>query len=82
MSAPCSTRPAWLPQVVAEAMVAVLPGLDANDEVKTLSTLYFLTCVLSSGVQLGMPGEVEEDPGRDNAKCGWGRDLMLSLVVS
>jgi hypothetical protein len=55
-------------QVIAEALLAVLPGLDANDESKTLATVYFITSVLASGAVLGEGEEVEgASPG---GMCG------------
>jgi hypothetical protein len=36
------------PQLVAEAMMAVLPAIDANDEAKTAAALQFYTAVLAA----------------------------------
>lgn len=48
-------------QVVAEAMMAVLPGIDANDEGKTAAVFQFYTAVLSSIPTLhGLTEEEEE----------------------
>jgi len=53
--------PATAEQLLSGALYAVLPGLDANDPPKTLSTLRFFTGVLSSlpGV-LGEAGSTDE----------------------
>ncbi|KAF6261252.1 hypothetical protein COO60DRAFT_1625449, partial [Scenedesmus sp. NREL 46B-D3] len=49
-------------QVIAEAMMAVLPGIDANDEAKTAAVFQFYTAVLSSIPALHGAAE-EEDAG-------------------
>jgi hypothetical protein len=47
-------------EVLADAMMALLPGLDANDEHKALAVLRFYTTVLSSLPSL----EVAHPPSR------------------
>jgi hypothetical protein len=49
------------PQVIAEAMMAVLPGIDANDEAKTAAVFQFYTAVLSSIPALHGAAEEEDD---------------------
>ncbi|WIA33391.1 hypothetical protein OEZ86_006527 [Tetradesmus obliquus] len=48
-------------QVIAEAMMAVLPGIDANDEAKTAAVFQFYTAVLSSIPALHGAAEEEDD---------------------
>jgi hypothetical protein len=47
-------------QVIAEAMMAVLPGIDANDEAKTAAVFQFYTAVLSSIPALHGAAEEED----------------------
>jgi len=49
-------------QVIAEAMMAVLPGIDANDEAKTAAVFQFYTAVLSSIPALHGLADEDEDP--------------------
>jgi hypothetical protein len=53
------------PQVVAEAMMAVLPGIDANDEAKTAAVFQFYTAVLAS-----LPALRGQDPDDDDGLEG------------
>jgi hypothetical protein len=50
-----------LQQVIAEAMMAVLPGIDANDEAKTAAVFQFYTAVLSSIPALHGLGDEDDD---------------------
>ncbi len=68
------------PQLVSEALMAVLPGLDANDETKTVAVLTFFVAVLSAVPRLrgagdGEPGgEEEAEAARDEEEeHGWCR---------
>jgi hypothetical protein len=55
-------------QVIAEAMMAVLPGIDANDESKTAAVFQFYTAVLASIPQLrGAADEDDADPAGGSA---------------
>lgn len=51
-------------EVLADAMMALLPGLDANDERKTCAVFRFYTIVLSSipGLKVRIPMLSFEDP--------------------
>ncbi|KAF8058035.1 proteasome activator subunit 4 [Scenedesmus sp. PABB004] len=50
-------------QLVAEAMMAVLPGIDANDEAKTAGVFQFYTAVLGSLPALRGLAEEDDDGG-------------------
>lgn len=50
-----------LTQMLAEAMMALLPGIDANDEAKTDAVLHLYASVLASVPRLGEPGEDAEE---------------------
>ncbi|KIY95870.1 hypothetical protein MNEG_12091 [Monoraphidium neglectum] len=54
------------PQIVAEAMMAVLPGIDANDEAKTAAVFQFYTSVLASLPAL-RGADSEDDDGADGS---------------
>eukprot|EP00798_Chlamydomonas_sp_ICE-L_P021953 gene21953-29001_t len=71
-------------QLLAEAMMALLPGIDANDETKTSSVLHFYTMVLSSVSSLGA------DEGEGGSREGlrlplyvdeWAEELMNRLLA-
>jgi hypothetical protein len=55
----------------------VLPGLDANDENKTLATVYFITSVLASGAVLGEGEEVQGVP----SDGGWEAEEGMGMVA-
>jgi hypothetical protein len=64
-------------QLVAEAMMAVLPGIDANDEAKTAAVFQFYTAVLSSIPHLVGLSDEDLDPEQpDPAAVGY--DLPAS----
>ncbi len=46
-------------QLLAEALVALLPGLDANDETKTLAVIHLYAAVLSTAPGIGSESELE-----------------------
>lgn len=47
-------------EILSEAMTAVLPGIDANDEAKTAAVFQFYTAVLASVPHLGAEGDAGE----------------------
>jgi proteasome activator subunit 4 len=60
-------------QVIAEAMMAVLPGIDANDESKTAAVFQFYTAVLASIPQLR--GAADDDDA--DAAGGGSADVLM-----
>ncbi len=48
-------------QLIAEAMMAVLPGIDANDEAKTAAVFQFYSAVLASVPILGTDSAEDDD---------------------
>ena len=58
-------------QMLAESMMALLPGIDANDEGKTEAVLHLFTMVLACVPALGEPG------GDDGSSTGGGLVLPL-----
>lgn len=68
------------PQLITEAIMAALPGIDANDEAKTSAVFHFYTAVLSSlpsldfeagGSGLVLPLYVEE----------WGEEVVQRITT-
>ncbi|GAX74187.1 hypothetical protein CEUSTIGMA_g1636.t1 [Chlamydomonas eustigma] len=69
-------------QILAEAMMALLPGIDANDEGKTEAVLHLYTIILSSIPTL--------DPSHDSAAAGdklplyvedWSEELLARILA-
>lgn len=76
-------------QLLAAALEAVIPGVDANDPPKTLATLRFFVSALSAVGTLTDPDE--EEPGGAGGACGgaqlplaWGEwvDAVLGRVFN
>lgn len=72
--------------ILAEAMQATLPGIDANDPPKTLATLQLYYSVLSSIGRIGEPGDA--DTGHHEVGGAlpmdwsmWVDDLLSRLLV-
>jgi len=54
-------------QLLAEALMALLPGIDANDEHKTMAVMHLYTSVLSSLPLLAQAGG--EEAGKAGGAC-------------
>eukprot|EP00983_Pelagomonas_calceolata_P115696 1160224-Pelagomonas_calceolata.AAC.14 len=68
-------------QLLAEALMVLLPGIDANDEQKTMAVMQLYTTALSSLPMLAQAGDEEATARGGECTCG-SACLLVCLCVS